>query len=111
MHSIKNLKKSVYNKKLVFAVYGLGNMGGPIAIAWLRTGAKVIGVDISKDLLKKIKQNISHKKEPLISTTFTKYLKNDTFEITADGVQASKNSDIKIIFSCFFFAVVLLIID
>lgn len=97
MHSIKHLKKSISNKKLVFAVYGLGNVGGPIATAWLRTGAKVIGVDISKNLLDEVTQGISHKKEPFISTTFTKNLKNGNFEITSDGIQASKKSDIKII--------------
>jgi len=40
---------------LVFAIYGLGNVGGPIATAWLRTDARVIGVDVSIKLLKKIK--------------------------------------------------------
>ena len=81
----------------IISVYGLGNIGGPIATAWLRKGVKVIGVDISKQLLSGIKQSTSHKKEPLVSTTFSKYLKNGNFQITSDGKYASKKSHIKII--------------
>ena len=53
--------------KHVFAIYGLGNVGGSIAAVWLRAGAKIIGVDTSEILLNKIKSGNSHKKEPLLS--------------------------------------------
>ena len=53
--------------KHVFAIYGLGNVGGSIAAVWLRAGAKIIGVDISDILLNKIKSGKSHKKESLLS--------------------------------------------
>ena len=53
--------------KHVFAIYGLGNVGGSIAAVWLRSGAKIIGVDISDILLNKIKSGKSHKKESLLS--------------------------------------------
>ena len=43
----ESLKTLIKNQKMTLAVYGLGNVGGPIAAAWLRKGAKVIGVDIS----------------------------------------------------------------
>ena len=82
---------------MIFAVCGLGNIGDLIVTAWLRTGAKVIGIDISKNLLDEITQGISHKKEPFVSNTSTKYLKNKNFEITLDEIQASKKSNIKII--------------
>ena len=49
-----SLKTQIKNKKIIFAIYGLGNVGGPIAAAWLKAGAKVIGVDISKKLLDEI---------------------------------------------------------
>lgn len=75
----------------------MGNVGGPIAAVWLRAGAKVIGVDISKNLLKDIKKGVSHKKEPFVSKEFTNGLQKKLFSLTNDGITASKNSDIKII--------------
>ena len=51
-----SLKTQIKNKKIIFAIYGLGNVGGPIAAAWLKAGAKVIGVDISKKLLDEISE-------------------------------------------------------
>ncbi len=84
-------------KNKLFAVYGLGNVGGPIAAAWLRAGAKVVGVDISKKLLMDIQKGKSHEKEPFVSETFSDGLENNQFSITSNGIKASKRSDIKII--------------
>ena len=92
-----SLSTLITSHKKILAVYGLGNVGGPIATAWLRKGAKVIGVDISKKLLSEIKSGTSHKKEPFISETFTKSLKKGNLSVTSDGTAASKQSDIKII--------------
>jgi nucleotide sugar dehydrogenase len=92
-----SLKSQLKNKKLKISVFGLGNVGGPLAAAWLNSGANVIGVDISKKLLSDIKHGISHKKEPFISSIFTKGLESKNFSITDNGINASKNSDIKII--------------
>lgn len=97
MSGKKTLKSLIQNHKKIIAVYGLGNVGGPLAAAWLRIGSKVIGVDISKELLLEIKNGTSHKKEPFISETFTKSLKNGSLVITSNGKDASKKSDIKII--------------
>jgi nucleotide sugar dehydrogenase len=97
MSSSKSLASLIKNKKKIMAVYGLGNVGGPLAAAWLRAGAKIIGVDISKKLLSEIKSGTSHKKEPFISETFTKALKEGNLEVTDNGPDASKRTDIKII--------------
>lgn len=91
-----NLKSLILNHK-VLAVYGLGNVGGPIAAAWLRKGAKVIGVDISLELLSQIRLGTSHMKEPMISETFSKSLHDGHLSLTTNGVEASRNSDVKII--------------
>ncbi|MGY5151511.1 MAG: nucleotide sugar dehydrogenase [Candidatus Nitrosopumilus sp. bin_6a] len=89
-------KKQILSKE-VFAIYGLGNVGGSIAAVWLRHGAKVIGVDISKSLLTQIKNGSSHKKEPFLSETFSSALKKKSLILTSDGIDASKNSTVKII--------------
>lgn len=94
---MSNVKSQLKNGKKTIAIYGLGNVGGPIAAAWLRKGAKVIGVDISKKLLSNIEKGISHRKEPHISETFSNALKKKKLTIISDGVQASKISDIKFI--------------
>lgn len=93
----KTLKALIQNHKKIFAIYGLGNVGGPITAAWLRAEAKIIGVDISKKLLSEIKAGTSHKKEPFISETFTKALNEGSLKVTNDGPTASKKSDIKIV--------------
>ena len=83
--------------KPTIAVYGLGNVGGPLAAVWLKRKYNVIGVDISKKLLTEIKNGTSHKKEPFLSQIFINALKNGTFSLTSDGINASKNSKIKIV--------------
>lgn len=92
-----DLKNIILQKNKVISIYGLGNVGGPLAAAWMRSGAKIIGVDISKKLLSDIKTGTSHKKEPFISETFTKALNEGNLEVTNDGLGASKKSDIKIV--------------
>ena len=69
------VSKKIILSKETFGIYGLGNVGGSIAAVWLRAGAKVIGVDISKTLLENIKNGKSHKKEPFLSDTFSNAIK------------------------------------
>lgn len=94
--ALTELRSNIISHKKVISVYGLGNVGAPIACAWLRAGAKLIGVDISTALLDDIKNGTSHKKEPKVSETLTKGLSDGLLSLTTDGVKASKKSDIKI---------------
>ena len=94
---LSNLKQQLIQNKKIIAVYGLGNVGGPIAAAWLKKNIQVIGVDISEILLSEIKRGKSHKKEPFISEIFSDSLKKKNLTLTSDGITASKNSQIKII--------------
>ena len=95
--NIKNLQTLIKNHKSIISIYGLGNVGGPITAAWLKSGAKVIGVDVSDILLKKILNGSSHKKEPFISEIFSDALKKNFLSLTSDGIKASKKSHIKIV--------------
>lgn len=94
--ALAELHSNIISHKKIVSVYGLGNVGAPIACAWLRAGAKLIGVDISNTLLDGIKNGTSHKKEPTVSETLTKGLSDGLLSLTTDGVAASKDSDIKI---------------
>ena len=89
--------KSKLLEENTIAVFGLGNVGGPITASWLRAGANIIGVDISKKLLSEIKNGRSHKKEPFVSKTLCEALSKKKLKLTDDGIFASKNSNIKII--------------
>ena len=91
------VSKKIILSKETFGIYGLGNVGGSIAAVWLRAGAKVIGVDISKTLLENIKNGKSHKKEPFLSDTFSNAIKKKSLVLTSNGIEASKKSSIKII--------------
>lgn len=93
----QKIVSDIISHKKIIAVYGLGNVGAPIAAAWLRAGAKIIGVDISSELLDQICAGTSHTKEPFVSQTFTKALKNGTLVVTTDGKKASHDSHIKIV--------------
>jgi len=53
---LPNLKSQIKNEKKIIAIYGLGNVEGPITAALLRKGAKVIDMDISKKLLSDIQK-------------------------------------------------------
>ena len=94
---LSNIKQQLLQKKKIISIYGLGNVGGPIAAAWLRKNTKIIGVDISETLLSQINEGTSHKKEPFISEIFSKSLKNKQLTLTTNGIYASKKSQIKII--------------
>jgi len=94
--SIKKSNKQLLKNKTI-SVYGMGNVGGPLAAAWLRAGANLIGVDVSTKLLEEIKLGISHQHEPFLSQIFTKALKKNKLQISNDGISASKNSQIKIV--------------
>jgi len=94
--SEKKINKQLLKNKII-SIYGMGNVGGPIAAAWLRAGANIIGVDVSTKLLEEIKLGISHQHEPFLSQIFTKALKKNRLDLTNDGIFASKNSQIKIV--------------
>jgi UDP-N-acetyl-D-glucosamine dehydrogenase len=58
--SIKNLKRKIESKKAVIGVIGLGYVGLPLALTFAKNGFDVIGIDIDKDRINKIKKGISY---------------------------------------------------
>ena len=64
-NNISQLLLSLDNKirsgEFKIAIYGLGHVGSPIAAAWLRSGAHVIGVDKSKSILQYAREGKSFK--------------------------------------------------
>jgi len=80
------------------AVYGLGRVGLPLAVAWLRAGQNVIGVDINPSIVDKINSGISPiTDEPLIPESVKKFVSEGKFHATTDLIKASQESEAKFI--------------
>lgn len=102
-------KMKLYNKPLVelnkinpqditIAIYGLGKMGLPLAVVFAKRGFRVIGVDINK----KIVAHINNGENPVLEEEglfplLKKVVRDGSLKATTDGIQASKDSDIKVI--------------
>jgi nucleotide sugar dehydrogenase len=80
------------------SIYGLGRVGLPLAVAWLRAGQTVIGADINKEIVNKINNGVSpFFDEPYVPEAVESFFKKGKLKATADLVEASKNSDVKFI--------------
>ncbi|MGZ5511412.1 MAG: nucleotide sugar dehydrogenase, partial [Nitrososphaeraceae archaeon] len=100
-NNISQLLLSLDNKirsgEFKIAIYGLGHVGSPIAAAWLRSGAHVIGVDKSKSILQYARGGKTHIPEPGVNEAFEKGINNKKLSIYDDLVKASKDSFLKMI--------------
>jgi nucleotide sugar dehydrogenase len=89
---------SVKNGDVTIAVYGLGNIGLPIAVLFAYAGAKVIGVDIDKDRVELINEGICYiENEPNLKELFEESYKIGRISATTDLLKGSRENDVKII--------------
>lgn len=79
------------------AIYGLGHVGSPLASAWLRAGAHVIGVDKSPAVLSNARKGQTHVPEPGVNQAYQKGLREKRFLVYDDPVRASQDSGFKMI--------------
>ncbi|MGD1835341.1 MAG: nucleotide sugar dehydrogenase [Nitrososphaeraceae archaeon] len=94
---LNDLYENIKYGKFRIAIYGLGHVGAPIASAWLRSGASIIGVDKSDYVRKNALKGFTHLPEPGVSESFSKGLALNKFLVYDDPIQASKDSSIKMI--------------
>jgi nucleotide sugar dehydrogenase len=92
-----SLDLKIRSGELKIAIYGLGHVGSPLAAAWLRAGAYVIGVDKSKAILEYAREGKTHIPEPGVNEAFEKGIINKKLSIYNDLVEASKDSFLKMI--------------
>ncbi len=83
--------------ELKIAIYGLGHVGSPLASAWLRAGAHVIGVDKSPAVLENARKGRTHVPEPGVDQAYQKGIREKRFSIYDDPVKASEDSGFKMI--------------
>lgn len=94
---LSSLPNKIQSGDYKVAVYGLGHVGSPIAAAWLRAGASVIGVDKSQNILQKASEGKTHIPEPGVGEAYKKGLCNQKFLVYNDLIKASQDSFLKMI--------------
>ncbi|HXG05939.1 MAG TPA: nucleotide sugar dehydrogenase [Nitrososphaera sp.] len=92
-----DLLKKLKTGEFKVAVYGLGHVGSPLASAWLRIGAHVVGVDKSHKVLEDARHGRTHIPEPGVNEAFSKGLKEKRFYVYDDPVKASQVAHLKMI--------------
>lgn len=86
------------NGEITFSVFGLGRVGLPLAVAWLRAGQAVIGADTDRGVVDEINRGISpFRDEAEIPESVEKFVQSDMFSATTDIAEASEKSDVKLI--------------
>lgn len=94
---LDELVTRIRNGNLKIAIYGLGHVGAPLAAAWLRAGASVIGIDKSEKVREYAREGKTQILEPYVNEAFAKGLKENRFSVYDDPVAASKDSFFKMI--------------
>jgi nucleotide sugar dehydrogenase len=95
--SESEITKKIRSGELKIAIYGLGHVGSPMAAAWLRAGAHVIGVDKSSTVSESASKGKSLLPEPGVKEAFASGLATKRFEIYNDLEKASRHSYLKMI--------------
>ncbi len=91
------IKKKVFEGKITFSVYGLGHVGLPLCVCWLKAGGKVIGVDVNDEVVKCINQGLSPINEPGVDAAVSHFVNLKKFTATSDLVKASFEADVDVI--------------
>jgi nucleotide sugar dehydrogenase len=92
------IRDAFISGKVTVAVYGLGKMGLPLATVFADKGARVIGVDISPEVVDQVnKGNCPVQNEPGLPEILQANVTRGRLSATTDGVAAAKESDVKVI--------------
>lgn len=98
---IKNkdkIKKLIKNGKVKVVVYGMGKMGLPLACVFAEKGFRVLGVDISNAVAKKINNGENPiVGEPGLDDLLKKVVREKQLRATTDGIKAASVADIMVI--------------
>jgi UDP-N-acetyl-D-mannosaminuronic acid dehydrogenase len=80
-----DLVKKIEEKKAVICIVGLGQVGLPTALSFLRLGYRVIGYDIDKKLISNLRHGITSIPEKEFSDIITRFLQSKSFELSASA--------------------------
>lgn len=94
----EQLKSMLRSGSIVVSVYGLGRVGIPLALAWLRAGARVVGVDINERWVESLNSlEFEIRDEPELTPMLRRFIEEGRFRATTDGVKASRDSHVKLV--------------
>lgn len=77
------LVKKINEKKCAICIIGLGQVGLPTALSFLKLGYKVFGYDVNKKLVQNVLQGISHIPEVGFGELITKFINNNSFRVSS----------------------------
>ncbi len=95
--SREKIKEIVSSGNINIAVYGLGSVGLPIAVAYSMRGCKVIGVDVDENKVDMINKGINYLPHEPGLEKLPELVKKGLLKATSDGVKAAENADVIII--------------
>src|SRR5437867_9186157 len=78
----RELVKKLEDKNAVLCVVGLGQVGLPTALSFLKLGYHVIGYDVDEKLIRRLKQGIVSSPEKGFRDLVTTYLQNKSFSLS-----------------------------
>jgi UDP-N-acetyl-D-mannosaminuronic acid dehydrogenase len=76
------LVNKIEQKAAIICVVGLGQVGLPTALSFLKLGYRVIGYDINEKLVRNIQEGISPLPEKGFKELINRYLKNKSFSLS-----------------------------
>ncbi len=93
--SKEEIKELVKSGKVTVAVYGLGKVGLPLALAYASAGNKVIGVDINERIVEMVNSGRNYlPHEPGVDELLREFVNNKRITATTRLEKAAKESDV-----------------
>ena len=86
------LRRKIENKEAVIGIVGLGYVGLPLSLVFLKKGFPVYGIDISRERIEKLKQGISYV-DDVKGEEILYFVKNNKFRLS-DSYEAVKECDV-----------------
>jgi nucleotide sugar dehydrogenase len=91
-------KKVSAGRELTVAVVGLGKMGLPLAVAYLRKGCRVIGCDVNQQVVEAINAGVCHiREEPGLAAVVAEAVSQGMLSATQDTTSAVRASDVVVV--------------
>ena len=95
--SASQIQDGVRSGKIKIAVIGLGQVGLPLALHFVKEGTFVFGVDIDDKRINLIKQGVCPSGTRELVEMFNLFNKSNNFEVTTDTISAVKGSRVHIL--------------
>ncbi len=93
----EEMLRLIKERKTIFSVYGLGYIGTTTVAVLLSRGFRVVGYDENRERLREIERGTIRHIDMRVREEVLRGYREGLLEISYDGVEASRKSDVKII--------------